>query len=69
MLNVTLDIEHLASHKVCSQCKEEKHLDEFYNHITNKDGKSGRCKQCTITTFKRYYQNRKLFKAKHKEII
>ena len=32
--------------RVCTVCKEEKDLSEFYNHPTGKDGKTSRCKKC-----------------------
>ena len=32
--------------KICTKCKIEKSLDEFYNDKRNKDGKTSRCKDC-----------------------
>jgi len=32
--------------KVCSHCKEEKSLSEFYKNRTRKDGLHSQCKQC-----------------------
>ena len=32
--------------KICTVCKEEKTLDNFYNYKATKDGKSYRCKSC-----------------------
>ncbi len=34
------------TYKVCSKCKVEKTLDEFYKDLRNKDGKSSNCKEC-----------------------
>ena len=33
--------------KQCSKCLETKEDTEFYNHKTNLDGLSGKCKECT----------------------
>ena len=33
--------------KTCFKCNESKPLDEFYCHLTMKDGYSGKCKACT----------------------
>lgn len=32
--------------KVCTKCREEKDLSEFYNRTKSKDGKGFRCKSC-----------------------
>jgi hypothetical protein len=32
--------------KICYTCNKEKHIDDFYNSKTNKDGKLGSCKNC-----------------------
>lgn len=33
---------------MCSACREEKLLEEFYNNVGRGDGKSNRCKECCI---------------------
>lgn len=32
--------------KICSECKQEKPLNEFYGERRRKDGKMSRCKEC-----------------------
>ena len=32
--------------KVCSTCKESKHLDEYHVKKRNKDGRQARCRVC-----------------------
>ena len=49
--------------KVCTVCKKEKSLDDFYNLKASKDGKSWRCKKCDSQTTmnsrkKKYEQNK-----------
>ena len=39
--------------KVCSKCKAEKALTEFYKRTTSKDGVQRQCKQCANTYFSR----------------
>jgi hypothetical protein len=34
--------------KVCSNCKEEKSLENFGKNINSKDGLNYRCKECVI---------------------
>ena len=46
--------------KVCTVCKEEKPLDEFYNLKASKDGKSWRCKNCDKETTMRSRKERYL---------
>jgi hypothetical protein len=42
--------------KMCSKCKNEKSLDEFFNNKSTKDGKSNYCKNChTLETKNRKY--------------
>jgi hypothetical protein len=44
--------------KVCTKCKEEKHLDEFSNYKSSKDGKRIYCKVCSrIKSKERYPQD------------
>lgn len=40
--------------KVCSCCKLEKDLNNFYNRKTNPDGKDWACKECHIIRNKKY---------------
>lgn len=40
--------------KVCTKCKEEKILNEFYKHVRMKDGLSAQCKSCINLTQKEY---------------
>lgn len=48
--------------KICSKCKIEKPLDEFYDQKTGKEGKRSDCKKCNIDKVKIYI-------SKHKENI
>lgn len=43
--------------KVCTNCKKEKELDEFYNCKSFKDGKTFECKQCMTE-----YRNKNIVK-------
>jgi len=44
--------------KVCSKCKQEKELSEFYKHKINKKyGVGGYCKECQKLDKKKDYQN------------
>lgn len=53
--------------KQCSQCREEKSLDQFYRHHTNLDGLDGRCKECRKAYSKQYFQaNKSRYAAKRK---
>lgn len=42
--------------KVCTKCKLEKPLSEFYNHKKGKHGKRPRCKPCSEEDKKEYYE-------------
>jgi hypothetical protein len=61
--------------KVCSNCKVEKELTEFYKHTQTKDGLFGRCKLCGYTYHKEYRLNnkknlnekRKIYRENNKE--
>jgi len=59
----------ISSYKICTKCKQEKLLGEFYANRRGKHGTESRCKQC----FKQYYQDNKeeiLVKSKkHREKI
>jgi hypothetical protein len=45
--------------KICSKCKIEKGLCEFYNNKTIKDGKRPACKKCTDTQNNEYVRKNK----------
>lgn len=45
--------------KICSKCKEEKNLWEFYKHKGHKDGLMSSCKKCTNDTNKDNYKKHK----------
>ena len=40
--------------KICIKCKEEKEIENFYKNKQNKDGYSGKCKECTKDYVKKY---------------
>lgn len=40
--------------KCCTVCKEEKHVDLYYNFKASKDGKAYRCKSCDDIAVKKY---------------
>ena len=61
-------IMYICNMKICSKCKIEKELSEFFNNSAMKDGKSNYCKLCHAAegakrkdTYKekKYYLNRK----------
>jgi len=43
--------------KVCTNCKQEKYLEDYYNSKKSSDGKRSRCKECTKELNKQYYIN------------
>lgn len=45
--------------KVCSKCKEEKHLDDFYKTKAIKSGFVSACKKCNSLKGKKYHKNNK----------
>jgi len=45
--------------KICSKCKEEKDLSEFYKHKKNKDGYWYACKACKAGRSKKYREKNK----------
>ena len=54
--------------KVCSDCKEEKPLSDFYKDCTRKDGLRYACKLCSNKRAKKFYQkNRDAIAEKKKE--
>src|SRR5690606_24469630 len=44
------------SAKVCSKCREEKSLEEFYNDKRAKSGKASRCRDCVRITKRAYLE-------------
>ena len=53
--------------KICTKCKIEKSLDEFYNNRRRKDGKTSHCKACASACDKtRYVANRDTRRKQHK---
>ena len=40
--------------KICTKCKKNKPLDDYYNHVGFKDGKTYECKSCTNIGHKKY---------------
>ena len=50
--------------KVCSHCKEEKSLDEFYPSATSKDGYRPQCIECSKQAAKEAAQRRRQLKVK-----
>lgn len=63
--------------KICTKCKENKALEDYYSHALTKDGKRSECKSCSITGQKRYDVEHKLqiaeyqqkYRAEHKQYI
>ena len=61
--------------KICTKCRIEKELSNifFMKAKTNKDGLSGRCRQCTLEYKKQYYkeniENSNIYYKKHFEHI
>lgn len=47
---------------VCSKCKEEKSIDQFYKNLRRKNGLSSCCKQCQLVYNKLYRAKKKLEK-------
>jgi len=43
--------------KICSKCKIEKEVCEFYKHTNSKDGFRGMCKQCLKSDQQKYSKN------------
>ncbi len=60
-----------VTHKVCSGCKEDKPLDNFYNQPQKFDGKSATCKKCTREQIDQHHkehpENRKISRKKYFE--
>ena len=51
--------------KTCIICIQTKPLDEYYNHPGMKDGKLGKCKECTKLHTKKYIQENKEYKLEY----
>jgi hypothetical protein len=45
--------------KICSRCKQEKNIENFYNHRLHEDGYSSWCIDCYKEYKKEYYQKNK----------
>jgi len=45
--------------KICSSCKKEKDVSEFYKDISKVNGYSSWCKECILISRKQYYENNK----------
>jgi hypothetical protein len=45
--------------KLCSGCKENKKIDEFYKNKRMEDGRSNYCISCTKENSQKYYQRKK----------
>lgn len=45
--------------KICTKCKQEKSVDNYHTHKTNKDKLSNTCKSCTKSERTIYYENNK----------
>lgn len=43
--------------KKCIICNQQKPLDEYPNHLKMKDGKTGKCKECTKQYMKQFHSN------------
>lgn len=53
--------KNIPTHKVCSECKKDKSLEEFGKDKSRKDGKKVYCKSCV----KRHYQDHKEERVKY----
>ena len=51
--------------KMCSKCKDEKHIDEFPLNKSRKDGHSKYCKECKLIMDARYRPRYKKYLAKY----
>ena len=50
--------------KICTKCKCEKELTEFYRHIGNKSGYQSQCKKCMDTYSKQHRKNNPKYRRK-----
>jgi hypothetical protein len=51
-----MPVEELITAKVCSQCKAEKPIEDFYPKSGGKGGVSAECKSCAAIRKKKFYQ-------------
>jgi hypothetical protein len=51
--------------KVCSKCKINKPLEDYYKDVYKKDGRTSSCKICNDIKYKKYYIEHKQQIAKH----
>jgi hypothetical protein len=64
-------------YKICTRCKTEKHIDEYYNSKKSKDKHSGKCKECSKKEIEKYRKEcadkievtRKKYYAKNRDKI
>lgn len=49
----------MSKTKTCSECDEQKPLDEFYAHSGNPDGYTYKCKACMRQNHREWYQEKK----------
>jgi hypothetical protein len=50
--------------KICSKCKQEKDLSEFYHHKNSKDGLNWYCKQCMKESLAQRKNDEKLIRIR-----
>lgn len=43
--------------KICTKCKIDKPLDQYYVHKETKDGRRGSCKKCSSDEYQLWRQN------------
>lgn len=56
------------THKVCSKCKKEQTIDQFFPDERYKDGYMGLCKACRRLNTKRYKEKHPEYKERIKEL-
>ncbi|MBA4260220.1 MAG: hypothetical protein C0446_13730 [Chitinophaga sp.] len=49
----------ILKNKICTVCKQSKHLNDYCNHPLGKDGKQARCKICDSQISKVKYKTKK----------
>lgn len=49
----------MVKSKICTKCRKQKLLSEFYKRLVSKDGLQTRCKKCKNADHKRYRQTEK----------
>ena len=54
------------SHKKCTKCKILREIREFYKDNRHRDGKTSRCKYCSVNSVKLRYKNNLSYKNSHK---